>query len=370
MSPESAAKKVKEALYDWDAPLSGLEADYLNNFFLFWRFWKLSLGQAGKHLLDPFTKPPEKTTDLIKYSVYQKSPISRTLAQARLAMAAPELAYDKQMSDIQDRIENGTATDQDRYMALLSMVYPSWRKGGNKVFLYNYPLDAQAADQYGRIFGKDVTHEAVTMPGLTMLDTYGLVFSTIGHLSGVAVTSTRLATGDEDVEASDVIDKVASLTIDPLQELSNPFVESILEDLKSYATGQEFEYKSSKGTLKPSEQFILSRLLSDGMLQYKVGDSEDKVYANKKLIDLYRMTPFFGTQVSRNFDPLLPAAEQEDYAKALMLVLRQLTGVAKTYQYSPEKELNRLTYKFKDESRKMKTAEKYRPLSEKPAKDE
>ena len=85
------------------------------------------------------------------------------------------------------------------------------------------------------------------------------MFSTIGHLSGVAVTSTRLATGDEDVEASDVIDKVASLTIDPLQELSNPFVESILEDIKSYATGQEFEYKSSKG-LKYLETLTLCYL--------------------------------------------------------------------------------------------------------------
>jgi hypothetical protein len=376
MSPESAAKKVKEALYDWDAPLSGLEADYLNNFFLFWRFWKLSIGQAGKHIFDPFIKPPEKTTDLIKYSLYQKSPASRTLAQARLAMGAPELAYDKQMSDIQDRIEDGTATDQDRYMALLSMVYPSWRKGGNKVFLYNYPLDAQAADQYSRVFGKDVTHEAVTMPGFTMLDTYGLVFSTLGSLSGVAVSSGRLATGWDSEDLSvyeDVIKKSLDTLIEPALELANPAVESALDGIKDVLSGNMYEYRQVKTKLKPSERQafgVLDKLLSTGLVEYKIGEESEAVYASKLIMDLYRLTPVLGTQLSRNFDPFIEVAEQDEYAKGLMHVLRQLTGVAKTYSYNPEQELNRLTYKFKDESRKLKAAEKYRPVSEKPAKDE
>ena len=47
-----------------------------------------------------------------------------------------------------------------------------------------------------------------------------------------------------------------------------------------------------------------------------------------------------------------------------MHVLRQLTGVAKTYSYNPEKELNRLTYKFRDEASKTKQQEKYKPASE------
>ncbi len=372
MSPEQAAQNVKKALYDWDAPLSALEADYLNNIFLFWRFWKLSIGQAARHITDPLVKPPTSTTDLIKYSVYQKSPISRTLAQSRLAMAAPELAYDKQMSDIQDRIENGTATDKDRYMALLSMVYPSWRKGGNKVFLYNYPLDFQAADQYSRVFGKDVTHEAVTMPGLTMLDTYGMVFSTLGNLSGVAATSTRLATGwdSEDLSVSeDVIKKSAEILIEPLSELANPAVESALEGVQDALSGNMYEYRQVKTKIKPSERValgVLDKLLSTGMLEYKVGEESDAVYASKLIMDLYRLTPILGTQLSRNFDPFIEVAEQDEYSKGLMHVLRQLTGVAKTYSYNPEKELNRLTYKFKDEAKKSKQQKKYKPLGEKP----
>jgi len=369
MSPKQAAENVKKALYDWDAPLSKLEADYLNNFFLFWRFWKLSLGQAARHLTDPFVKPPTNTTDLIKYSLFQKSPLSRTLAQSRLAMAAPELAYDKQMSDIQDRIEDGTATDRDRYMALLSMVYPSWRKGGNKVFLYNYPLDFQAADQYSRVFGKDVTHEAVTMPGLTMLDTYGLIFSLLGNLSGVAATSGRLATGwdSEDLETSDVLQRMGDLLIDPVQELANPAVEEILEEIKNRLMGKTYEYRQVKTQLKPSEKWtigLLDKLLSSGLLEQKVGGDPNAFYASTLLMDIYRLTPTLGTQLSRNFDPFIEVAEQDEYAKGIMHVLRQLTGVAKTYSYNPEKELNRLTYKFRDEASKTKQQEKYKPASE------
>ena len=362
MSPEQAATNVKKALYDWDAPLSTLEAGYLNNIFLFWRFWKLSIGQAARHLTDPFVKPPTNTTDLIKYSLFQKSPVSRTLAQSRLAMAAPELAYDKQMSDIEDRIEEGTATDRDRYMALLSMVYPSWRKGGNKVFLYNYPLDFQAADQYSRVFGKDVTHEAVTMPGLTMLDTYGLIFSTLGNLSGVAATTGRLAVGDPMIEKSDVIQRAGDLLIDPVQELANPAVEEVVGEIKDRLMGNTYEYKQIKTRLKPSERWtlgLLDKMLSSGLLEQKVGGDPNTVYANKLLMDVYRMTPTLGTQLSRNFDPFIEVAEQDEYAKGVMHILKQLTGIAKTYSYNPEKELNRLTYKFRDESRKAKQQSKY-----------
>ncbi len=58
------------------------------------------------------------------------------------------------------------------------------------------------------------------------------------------------------------------------------------------------------------------------------------------------------------------------YAKGLMHVLRQVSGIAKTYSYNPETELNRLTYKFRDESKKEKRQEKFKPLREKPPEDE
>ncbi len=49
-----------------------------------------------------------------------------------------------------------------------------------------------------------------------------------------------------------------------------------------------------------------------------------------------------------------------------MHIIRQLSCIGKTYSYDTEKELNRLTYKFKDESQKSKQQKKYKPLGEKP----
>ena len=55
---------------------------------------------------------------------------------------------------------------------------------------------------------------------------------------------------------------------------------------------------------------------------------------------------------------------------ALHYECRQVSGIAKTYSYNPETELNRLTYKFRDESKKEKRQEKFKPLREKPPEDE
>ena len=66
MNPKDAADNVKKALYDWDAPMAEWEARYLNNIFLFWRFWKQSLTQAGRQLVYPLRQPTDKPTDLAK----------------------------------------------------------------------------------------------------------------------------------------------------------------------------------------------------------------------------------------------------------------------------------------------------------------
>ncbi len=131
--------------------------------------------------------------------------------------------------------------------------------------------------------------------------------------------------------------------------------------------GKTYEYRQVKTQLKPSEKWtigLLDKLLSSGLLEQKVGGDPNAFYASTLLMDIYRLTPTLGTQLSRNFDPFIEVAEQDEYAKGIMHVLRQLTGVAKTYSYNPEKELNRLTYKFRDEASKTKQQEKYKPASE------
>jgi hypothetical protein len=365
MNPKDAADNVKKALYDWDAPMADAEAKYLNNIFLFWRFWKQSLGQAGRQLLDPLRQPTDKPTDLAKYSIMQKSPISRSLAQARIVGAVPELAFDKLTDDIEKKIEDGTVTPEELQAYTRSMIYPWWKKEGNRTFLANYPIDSQASDQYMKIYGKKASHEALTMPGLTMLDTYGMILGLLGGMTSAAVTTTRAASGSEDVGAADAAKAISDAVENPLRDLANPAMEELVLD---YFFGRKFDYDEQYTKLKPAEKKLLRALGGEGWLMRRAGGKNPDPEGVERLpsfaVNLFRLTPFFGTQLSRNLDPLIEVTEQDEYTKGLMYILRQMSGLGKTYPGNPESQITSSLYKIKDESAKLKQEAKYDYIEE------
>ena len=365
MNPKEAADNVKKALYDWDAPLGEIEGTWLNNIFLFWRFWKQSLGQAARHLTDPLKKPPETPTDLIKYSMFQKSPLGRGIDQARIVQAIPELAFDKQTHEIEKKIEAGTATPEEVYLHTQSMLYPWWKKEGNKAFLANYPIDSQSSDQYAKLYGKHPTHEAVTMPGLTVMDTYGMILGLLGGLSAATVTGGRALAGSEDVDAVDTKDAFLEAVENPLRDLANPAAEAMILDS---IFGREFDYDEKYTKLKPIEKKLLRTLGGEGWLtrrtQGKNPDPEGVERLNSTVVNLFRMTPFLGTQMSRTFDPALEAWEKDAYVGGLMHVLRQLSGLGKTYPGIPESQIVSALYKIKDEAGEERQEARYEYIEE------
>tara|TARA_Y100001938_G_scaffold75604_1_gene104644 strand:- start:4146 stop:9506 length:5361 start_codon:yes stop_codon:yes gene_type:complete len=366
MNPRQAADNVKKALYDWDSPLSDWEAKYLNNVFLFWRFWKLSLGQAGRHLMDPFVKPLEKPTDLIAYSMLQKSPLSRGIAQGRIASAAPELAFDKLKSDMEQQLESGEVTPEEYYLFLLSIKYPHWKQGGNKVFLANYPIDSQISEQYEKLKGYAPTHEAVTMPGLTTLDTYNMLLSMLTGLSATAVTAGRAGFGEGDVSATDAIQTAVKTITNPALEMANPLTKPAIERIEEFFLGARAEYRAPYVRLKPSEKALLEKLNAAGFLnnsaKRKDKDPEGVVRMNRMAVDIFRATPFLGTQMSRLYDPFLEAGERQGYTEGLMHILRQLTGLGKVYAHDPEYTISRSISDIGERASEMGQESKYESI--------
>jgi hypothetical protein len=363
MNPRQAADNVKKALYDWDTPLADWEAKYLNSTFLFWRFWKLSLGQAGRHLMDPFVKPLDKPTDLIAYSMLQKSPLSRGIAQGRIASAAPEMAFDKLKHDMEQQLESGEVTPQDYYMFLLSIKYPHWKQGGNKVFLANYPIDSQISEQYEKLKGYAPTHEALTMPGLTTLDTYNMMLSMLTGLSATAVTAGRAGFGEGDVSVTDAIQTAVKTITNPALEMANPITKPAIERIEEYFLGAKAEYRAPYVRLKPSEKALLEKINAAGFLkQYakkKSTDPEGVVRMNRMAVDIFRTTPFLGTQMSRLYDPFLEAGERQGYTEGLMHILRQLTGLGKIYAHDPEYSISRSISDIGERANEMSQESKY-----------
>ena len=365
MDPKDAADSVKKALYDWDAPLGDIEAKYLNNIFLFWRFWKQSLGQAARHLTDPLRQPTDKPTDLVKYSLFQKSPLTRGITQARIAGAVPELTFDKMTHDIENKIEAGTATPEERTLYLQSMLYPWWKKEGSKIFLANYPIDSQASDQYMKIFGKKASHEAVTMPGLTVLDTYGMILGLLGGMSAATITGGRALAGSEDVDAVDTAGAFSDAIENPLRDLANPAVEAFILDV---VFGKKFDYDEQYTKLKPAEKKLIRMLGAEGWLtrrtQGKNPDPEGVERLPSNIVNIFRLTPFLGTQLSRTFDPFVEGSEKAGYTEGLTHILRQLSGLGKTYPGNPESQIVSSLYKIKEEAGEEKQKAKYEYIEE------
>ena len=366
MDPKEAAENVKKALYDWDTPLADWETKWLNNLFLFWRFWKLSLGQAGRHLTDPFKAPIEKPTDLISYSMLQKAPLGRGISQARIAAAAPELAFDKLKHDMEQQLESGEVTPEEYYMFLLSIKYPHWKKGGNKVFLANYPIDSQLSEQYQRVKGYAPTHEAITMPGLTLLDTYGMMLSMLSGLSATAVTTARAVSGEEDVAATDAINKAVQTITDPVSELGNPATERGIGLIQEFFMGATPNYTAPYVRLKPSEKKMLEILNGSGFLSESIKkrktDPEGVVRANRMMVELFRMTPFFGTQIYRLMDPALEAHEKEGLAEGIAHWMRQVSGLGKVYAHDPEYSISRSISDIGDKTKALAEEAKYESI--------
>ena len=285
------------------------------------------------------------------------------------------MAFDKLIHDIDQRIEAGEeVTPEERYLYHMSGLYPSWTKGGNKVFLANYPIDSQLSDQYLKVYGRDISHEMLTMPGLTLLDTYGMIISMLGGLSAAAVTAGRAATGDEDVTAGDAVKLALQSIVDPTMELASPASEEVLEGLRDAFFGKTFEYNAPYVRLKPTERKLINLLHGGGFISKdewvvkkakgKKPDLPGTERMNATALSLFRMSPFFGTQLARTFDPMIDAYDRSEYTNALFHVLRQISGIGKVYTNNPEWRTAGVLYDIKEKGQELSLEEKYEPVLE------
>ncbi len=358
MRPQQAADVVKKALYDWDAPLTKFEADVLNKYFLFWRFWKLSLGQAARHLTDPLVRPPNKTTDLLKYSAMQRNPIARFRAQYQLATAIPEQTFMAQQP--QDLNEDGVISEEEETLYLQSMVYPWYKSGGSRVFLTNYPSDSTVTEEYLKLKGQELTHEAVSMPAMTLLDTYGFLWSTFGGMLGSAASVTT-----EEDPLNALPNMLEGFVLDPLDKLAHPAVKPGIDFARETFTGKKTSFGSSNyKKLNLTEQAIARALMLDGYLvrrtKGKFKDPEGVVRAPKAAVNVLRATPFLGTQMSRFFEPFFELeAEKRGMAGAIAYLVRRISGIADIKRHSPQKQLEYLAKDLEEEAKREASKSKF-----------
>jgi len=162
--------------------------------------------------------------------------------------------------------------------------------------------------------------------------------------------------------------------IEPTMELASPASEEVLEGLWDHFFGKTFEYNAPYVRLKPTERKLINLLHGGGFISKdtlvvkkvkgKKPDLPGTERGSAGMLSLFRMSPFFGTQLARTFDPMIDAYDRAEYTNALFHVLRQISGIGKVYTNNPEWRTAGVLYDIKEKGQEISVEEKYEPVLE------
>ena len=197
-SPEYAGQMVRQALYDWNSPVTKIEQEYITKMFMFWGFMRRALGQGARSLTDALVsgKDDAWTDVLLK-------------ASPGFSKLAGEDAYEtanlmKTLQGLRALQENSRSAPpmEDENDPDLRRVYPWWaQKAGNLMWLDNLPVDPQE-QEFHWTYGNNYTHVARTMPAFTNLEMAGFWLGQVQLLGAwAAAPSDSGATADYLYEA-------------------------------------------------------------------------------------------------------------------------------------------------------------------------
>tara|TARA_Y100000114_G_scaffold151722_1_gene168908 strand:- start:1026 stop:6923 length:5898 start_codon:yes stop_codon:yes gene_type:complete len=332
-TPREAGSIVRESLYDWGHAMTEMEAQWVNNMVLFWRYYKVSYRQAMRVLFQGYTRGlngelPTSVGDAAR-ALYQ--PGYQTMMGRQRIMGvgfqgAREVA--KAHEDEQERN--------------LSELYPWWTKARGTPNISNTPLnEAEAAVRLEQT-GRNVTHLTRSMPQLTNFDN-------ISMLLGLFAGAVRLSQGGEiKPELSSFFDQVVSRAPPLTKEALKGVYDAYLRDY------DKTEFAPLPPRLRPTERFVLRSL---GIKTFSM-DGTDRAQADPDstrrfdpaLVSLWRMMPIVATEIPYWADPLLTSraiaearvgndAESQRLrvlGEQLRYLTSQYTGIMKEYAHNPE----------------------------------
>lgn len=351
LSPEEAGKITREALYDWDAPLSSMEAQVLQKVFMFWNFQRRAMGQGMRILLDPYIKGKDDSlTDImLKSSPVLAAVTGKEAYKTSYLMAMEEML--KQTKYLM--IEKGEVQPDGSVEGGTDPAYPSWgTKATNKIFLPNVPMSPDRGANYTNSIGKkpgspDITHKVLTMPSFTPIEMVNNWADILGVMTAYGVSWAEMPANvmrgkgfSEGVGASDVGDTLFK----HLLQMGGPVSEKTLEALgRDWGFNDREAYQRGGVPVRRlSDKKILQALDALGLggesgLIYRDLEMEGDAYRTTPgVLRAYRMIPGLSNEISTLFEPFLNnSAEGAEVQEALGEWFFNFLGF-KTYRYSPE----------------------------------
>ena len=154
--PKDAARKTKEALYDWKHALTRWETLTIGKVSPFYRFWRLAFGQTARRALEPLTKPNKAIYDAIQ----GKSALSRFHQMTAGFESIPGL--------MDPEIANQMMTEGELLDHAAKYYRPSWAR--SRFLSHSRRMDAVEMEHYFRTRRRIVTHAMGIMPPVTQVD--------------------------------------------------------------------------------------------------------------------------------------------------------------------------------------------------------
>jgi hypothetical protein len=346
-STDEAARLVRSALYDWNHALSSVEAKYINEVVLFWRFWKLALKQSGRILTEGFLRGfSGKSMGLAP--AMGKTALGRLGIQNKLLRAAEQ---------------QNTPDPEDVYMTdQVAMMnrdrYASWMASRGTPMAGNMPATEAEVLAYQQVFGKEITNIAYALPNLTPFDGTSMLLSL---LSATAKISTALLSGDPG-EAQRAATVQVGTTLSYLGSMAPVSTAPLFIGLhETYVGDSRIAIDPNASiTLSPAEAKLYQALGFDtyghGASTTRPEDAPARHRLSARTVNLMRALPVVGNEIPYWLNPIIAApalaearvGEDAGFGERLRAqtsyIARQYSNFYKEYGTNPqfEREMNQL----------------------------
>ncbi len=358
LTPSQAGKAVRNTLYDWGHAADSRVEQMLGKVVLFYRFWKLALGQGSRVLFDGVTAGVKGEARAASVGEAMRLGVkANSMANVRLLTNMTRGAQalmgtsDYNWWDVSNPwsdLEGELAESDDPYRNVLPWFYDS----SGRAHMGAQKLPPTEASRLLATRGVTATHRATSIPAFTTVDTVGMMMAMVSELA-------RAAHPNQDADFRDLGKRAgksfSSHMSQPMEKAFNGFMGYMLQDEMMFP---------SRGTKlrRPTDRMLGEKL---GLtFQDPGGDAPDTgatVRVDSAYYNIYRLLPVLGTDLAYWSDPLLSEpvqtqrerggpnqSDMETYGKVLTYVMRQYLGIMSENVYSPEEVLeNRGTWQVK-----------------------
>ena len=339
VSPDEAGKRMRDALFDWDYPMTKPETLFASKIFMFWNFTRRAMGQAWRILFDPYTSGRD---DTLAEGILRSSPALAGLSGKRAYASARLAAAERVRKGVHQglTLEPGEVEEGDTGTA---SEYPWWAKhAGNKMFFPNVPMGAVRSDNYSQSLGgkNKYTHSVLTMPSFTpieMANQWGDIFRILGSFGMLAAEAPINIISDKPSQRSvskDVLDEIIKLAAKQGGPFSEPMLQTLLtEDKATYLKGGASVRRLSDRRLLEFFNSALGPFIDPFIWEdAKTGEMR----ATKAAYRAIRGIPGIANEFNMLVGPALDvSAEGGEWTEALLETVGSMLNFKK-YRYSPE----------------------------------